>query len=200
MSQDRERDGLGAGEPSSQSEPSLPEMLPSESFPESWSWRNSSCPPGAAVVVDMDGVISNAGARQHYLNNPPKDWHSFFNACDQDPPILATTTLLHQLDSDLLVILLTARPSWVRQKTLQWLDKHNPRWDLLILRSPAEDKLSAGEYKLRSLRELQQRGFDLRVGFEDDPKNVTLFSDFGLPCVYIHSGYYEDKKGRSPMG
>ncbi len=171
-----------------------------EPFPESWSWRNSPHAPGAAVVVDMDGVISNAVERQHYLNEPPKDWKGFFNACDQDAPISATTTLLNQLNSDLLVILLTARPSWVREKTLNWLGRHNPRWDLLILRSQAEDELSAGEYKLRSLHELKQRGFDLRVAFEDDPKNVALFTDFGLPCVYIHSGYYEDKKGRSPMG
>lgn len=148
----------------------------------------------------MDGVISDAVGRQHHLNEPRKDWVGFFNACDEDPPIAENFELLRQLSPELMVILLTARPSWVRDKTLAWLKRHSPRWDLLILRSPAEDKMSAGEYKLRSLRELADRGFELRLALEDDPQNVALFSDFGLPCVYIHSGYYEDKKGRSPLG
>ena len=172
-------------------------------FPPSWSWRQAAdlpCEPCAAVVVDMDGVISNADARQHYLNEPPKDWRGFFNACDQDPPIEATTTLLRQLDESLRVILLTARPSWVRDKTLSWLSMHDIRWDLLILRSPDEDSLSAGEYKVKSVKELMRRSFDLRVAFEDDPKNVALLGELGLPCVYIHSGYYQNNKGRSPQG
>ena len=98
------------------------------------------------------------------------------------------------------MILLTARPSWVRERTLEWLNRQDLHWDLLVLRSPEEDMLSAGDYKLASLKELHNRGFGLVLGFEDDPKNVQIFRDFGLPCVYIHSGYYEDRKGRSPIG
>ena len=171
-----------------------------ELFPASWSWRDAVISPKPAAIVDMDGVISNAVDRQHFLNEPPKDWKGFFNACDQDPPIEATMALLNQLDPELMVILLTARPSWVRDKTLNWLAQHNPRWDLLVLRSPEEDSLTAGEYKVQSITELKARGFEPRVAFEDDPKNVALISELKVPCVYIHSGYYEDHKGRSPMG
>ena len=171
-----------------------------DSFPPSWSWRDGPCQPGLAVVADMDGVISDADGRQHFLNEPPKDWRSFFNACDQDPPIPSTIEMLRQLRPELLVILLTARPSWVRERTLEWLERQDLRWDLLVLRSPEEDTLTAGEYKLQSLKELRARGFELVLGFEDDPKNVQIFRDFGLPCVYIHSGYYEHRKGRSPIG
>ena len=171
-----------------------------DSFPPSWSWRDGPCQPGLAVVADMDGVVSDAAGRQHFLNEPPRDWRGFFNACDQDPPIPSTIELLSQLRPELLVILLTARPSWVRERTLEWLKRQDLRWDLLVLRSTEEDNLTAGEYKLASLKELHNRGFDLVLGFEDDPKNVQIFRDFGLPCVYIHSGYYEHRKGRSPIG
>jgi Na+-transporting methylmalonyl-CoA/oxaloacetate decarboxylase beta subunit len=39
--------------------------------------------------------------------------------------------------------------------------------------------------------ELRQFGFDLRLAFEDDPNNFAMFHAMGIPCVYIHSGYYE---------
>jgi hypothetical protein len=34
-------------------------------------------------------------------------------------------------------------------------------------------------------------GFDLRLAFEDDRRNVDMFHAAGVPCVYIHSGYYD---------
>ena len=34
-------------------------------------------------------------------------------------------------------------------------------------------------------------GFDLRLAFEDDRRNVDMFHAEGVPCVYIHSGYYD---------
>ena len=30
-----------------------------------------------------------------------------------------------------------------------------------------------------------------RLAFEDDPRNVHMFHTQGVPCIYIHSGYYE---------
>ena len=32
---------------------------------------------------------------------------------------------------------------------------------------------------------------DLRLAFEDDPSNHAMYVAVGVPCVYIHSGYYE---------
>ena len=53
------------------------------------------------------------------------------------------------------------------------------------------DYMAARAFKQRTVRELRQRGFDLRLAFEDDPRNVHMFHSEGVPCVYIHSGYYE---------
>jgi hypothetical protein len=39
--------------------------------------------------------------------------------------------------------------------------------------------------------ELRDYGFDLRLAFEDDRRNVEMFHGEGIPCVYIHSGYYD---------
>ena len=41
------------------------------------------------------------------------------------------------------------------------------------------------------MKELRERGFDVKVAFEDDHRNIEMFRSEGVPCVYIHSGYYE---------
>ncbi len=87
-------------------------------------------------------------------------------------------------------MLLTARPVWVQPQTLGWLDRHGLRWDLLIMREFG-DYMAARTFKQRSVAELREFGFDLQLAFEDDPRNVAMFHTEGVPCVYIHSGYYE---------
>ena len=34
-------------------------------------------------------------------------------------------------------------------------------------------------------------GFDIKASFEDDLRNIEMFKSEGVPCVYIHSGYYD---------
>ena len=48
--------------------------------PDHWTWRAGAVAPDAAVVVDLDGVLSDAASRQHYLEAPRRDWQGFFDA------------------------------------------------------------------------------------------------------------------------
>ena len=157
--------------------------------PEHWLFRDGPVRPGRAVVVDIDGVLSDAAIRQHYLDEPIPDWEGFFDACGEDPLIEEMHRLLELLDRDLVIVLLTARPARVRPMTHRWLGHYDIRWDLLVMR-PWGDYLSARAFKRESVRDLRTHGFDLALAFEDDPRNVDMFRGEGIPCVYIHSGYY----------
>lgn len=158
--------------------------------PPNWTWRAGVVEPGQAVVFDMDGVLSDAAGRQHFLERRWRDWDGFFEACGEDPLIDDTAQLLHALHPDLQVVLLTARPIRVQPQTLGWLERFQLRWDVLIMRDHGDFGSSEG-YKRRSADELRGRGFDLRLAFEDDLRNVEMFRREGVPCVYIHSGYYD---------
>jgi hypothetical protein len=158
--------------------------------PGNWQWRQGPVGPGPAVVFDMDGVLSDASRRQHYLEHPLRDWEAFFAACGDDELIAEVARLLDVLAPDLHVVLLTARPARVRPQTLGWLDRYRLRWDLLVMRDWDDDGSSRG-YKQRVVGELRRYGFDLRLAFEDDRRNVDMFHAEGVPCVYIHSGYYD---------
>jgi hypothetical protein len=158
--------------------------------PENWTWRAGPLKPGRAVVVDIDGVLSDASSRQHYLESPRQDWRSFFDACGEDPVIEEVRALLDLLDADLQIVLLTARPHRVHHLTEAWLRRYAIRWDLLIMRAWGDYEL-ARDFKQASVWELRTAGFDPRLAFEDDRRNVAMFRAAGIPCLYVHSGYYD---------
>ena len=135
-------------------------------------------------------MLSDAAGRQHYLEYPRRDWEAFFQACGDDELIDEVARLLELLDEHLLIILLTARPMRVQAQTLGWLDRYQLRWDLLVMRDHG-DFLSSRKFKRDTVGELRTYGFDLRLAFEDDRRNWDMFHSEGVPCVYIHSGYYD---------
>ena len=142
----------------------------------------------------MDGVLSNASARQHYLTGDGrKDWKGFFEACGNDTLIEEVARLIELLDRDLVVVLLTGRPVRVQPQTLDWLERHEPRWDVLVMRPPGNYS-AALDFKRHTVQQLRDLGFDVRLAFEDDVRNQEMFRAEGVPCVYLHSGYYENAK------
>jgi phosphoglycolate phosphatase-like HAD superfamily hydrolase len=155
-----------------------------------WRWRHGPVSPGRAVVFDLDGVLSDAASRQHFLEGPWRDWESFFDSCGDDPLIEEVAGLLGLLAHDLVIVLLTARPGWVAPQTLAWLHRYGLRWDLLVMRDHGSYQ-AAREFKRRSVRELREAGFDLVMSFEDDRRNVAMFREEHVPAIYIHSGYYD---------
>ena len=98
--------------------------------------------------------------------------------------------LLDLLEDDLAIILLTGRPVRVRTLTVEWLARHDLRWDLLIMR-PGGRGGASRDFKRTTIGQLRDAGFDLRLAFEDDRNNVAMFHGAGVPCIYIHSGYYD---------
>ncbi len=142
------------------------------------------------MVVDLDGVLSDAARRQHYLEKPRADWKAFFDACGDDEVIDEVRVLLELLDPALAVVLLTARPERVHPLTEAWLRRYEIRWDLLVMR-PGGSYVSSPTYKAAALEGLLAHGFEVRLGIEDDPRNVAMFKERGIPCLYHHSGYYD---------
>jgi phosphoglycolate phosphatase-like HAD superfamily hydrolase len=158
--------------------------------PDNWRWRAGPVEPGPAVVFDLDGVLSDAAGRQHLLEGPRRDWDRFFEACGDDPLIDEVARLLDLIDPTCRVVLLTARPIKVQRATLGWLERLDLRWDLLVMRDFG-DYAASRDFKRRSVGELQACGLELRLAFEDDRRNVEMFHAEGVPCIYIHSGYYD---------
>ena len=144
------------------------------------------------MVFDVDGVLADANHRQVVLfaGGGRKNWKAFFAAAGDDALIEEVARLTALLDPTLRIELLTARPTSNRAITLTWLAQQDLRWDLLVMR-PDGDFRSSPDAKRMAVHELRTQGFDPQLAFDDDRRNVDMFHDEGVPCIYIHSGYYE---------
>jgi len=157
-----------------------------------WSWKLEPHGGGDAVVFDIDGVLADAAHRQDVLFGGPgrrKNWKAFFELAGDDAVIEEVARLTELIDPALCIVLLTARPTTIQDTTVAWLEQHGLRWDLLVMR-PEGDYRASPDAKRMAVHELRSAGFELRLAF-DDRRNVDMFHDEGIPCIYIHSGYYE---------
>jgi len=52
------------------------------------------------------------------------------------------------------------------------------------------DYSGVDQFKRGALHDLVGQGYEIRLALDDDPKNHAMYVREGVPCVYIHSGYY----------
>jgi hypothetical protein len=144
-------------------------------------------------VFDLDGVLANGDHRQHLLNpegGKKKDWKTFFSRAGEDLLIEEVASLTVLLDPSLYRVLLTARPTTIQDLTIQWVSRHSIQWDLLVMR-PNREFSPSPVAKRNAVNELRAYGFDILLALDDDRRNVDMFHELGIRCLYIHSGYYE---------
>lgn len=138
-------------------------------------------------------MLANADHRQHLLEPKPgqrKSWKRFFERAGDDALIAEVARLTTLLNPVLHRVLLTARPTTIKDITVEWLARHDLTWDVLVMR-PAGVFTPSPVAKREAVGELRAYGFELLLAFDDDRRNVDMFHDEGIPCIYLHSGYYE---------
>jgi len=147
------------------------------------------------AIFDLDGVIADAAHRQHFLEAPrsrDKDWKGFFHACTDDVVIPEGKALAEAMRVDVTVVVLTARIHETRAKTVDWLVQNEIRYDWLIMRGPRSG-LPSSQWKRTELVALQGFGAEIQIALDDDPRNIDMIRDLGVPALYVHSGYYVDR-------
>lgn len=93
------------------------------------------------IVCDVDGTVADDTHRRHHvMGKAVPDWEAHFAECDYDSPIESMVHLVSLLQKKHIVVFVTGRPEYVREKTRTWLEQHFERVDHLLMRpssSPA---------------------------------------------------------------
>ena len=144
-----------------------------------------------AVVWDLDGTLADDRARAHFVEverGRERDWHSYFDAIDQDPPIAASMEILHALRAfGVRILFLTGRPDFTRAKTERWLQANGlGEYDLLIMR-PDGERRHAGEFKVEEVRKLGEQ-YELVCAFEDRIDVAEHLRLTGVPVFLYGAG------------
>ena len=154
-------------------------------------YRGEKPPCGSILIVDIDGVLADASAHQHFLKAENQDWASFFAASADIPIVVEGLELVEKLSSFMSVVLLTARPFSLADTTVKWLNKNKIYWDVLAMRAE-NDERSSPEVKLEIVKELEEEGYQPALALDDDPRNILMYIKKEILTIYVHSGYYED--------
>ena len=156
-------------------------------------YRNTEPASGFVLVVDIDGVIADASAHQHFLNGENQKWEEFFEATLDSQVFREGRELVKSLAVSTPIFLMTARPSYLLEKTVFWLNQNKISWDALLMREEKDDR-SSPEVKLDLLSDLIESGYKPKLALDDDPRNLLMFWEQKVPSIYVHSGYYEVNK------
>ena len=143
-----------------------------------------------AIIVDLDGTLTNCEHRVHHVQNDPKDWKSFSEKMIEDDlhqwcHILITS--MHKVKSD--VIFLTGRGEKYRPHTEKWLNKHHINYDALYMRARGdyrEDAVVKREIYLENI----SKEYEVLFVLEDRSSVVKMWRELGLTCLQCAEGNF----------
>jgi len=147
------------------------------------------------VLVDIDGTLSNQDHRNHFLTQSPKDWNSYFQACDKDEPIQDVIDMVKHLSaSGYSIVYCTGRKESVRQKTKEWIGEyvHGNKlvlpFDSYLLMRKDGDFRHDTEAKPELLKEARISLDDIAFVLEDRNSMVKKWRELGLTCLQVAEG------------
>lgn len=143
----------------------------------------------SAVLFDIDGVLADSQHRWHLVEE--EGWDPFFEQCGKDP-LLPLAHLIASLSMTYRIVLVTGRPERNRGLTMGWLNAHFIHCDELCMRPDNDFRTGEKRWALERLKEK----YHIVCSFEDDPRNVAVYRELGIPVVCVYSGsfpgLYED--------
>lgn len=143
-----------------------------------------------AIVLAIDGTVSDNSNRLHYLKGEFPDWVRYHAEFLKDKPIQATKTLLnaliwyrHMKVPDLEIVLNTDRPSYMRNLTEEWMQEHVGIHNCKIYtRNHNSAKMSPLETKEYNLKRIK-REFNVLMAFDNDPEAADMYAANGVTCL-----------------
>ena len=144
-----------------------------------------------AVIWDLDGTLSDDRARAHFVEveqGRARDWESYFDAIDRDPPIAASMEILQAMRAHgSRVVFLTGRPDSTREKTEKWLRANGlDDYDRLVMR-PTGERRPAGYFKAEAVAALREE-YELVCAFEDRIDVADALRLAGVPVFLYGAG------------
>jgi hypothetical protein len=149
------------------------------------------------VIFDIDGVLAESFARvEKYLWKKKPDWESFYTDQRYDLPIEPSFFIMDAFHrAGYRIALITGRPEAYRRDTTEWLEKLGAGYHVLWMREDGDFR-PPQEAKREQLHELQRRGWEIEVAFEDHPETVEMYIDEGI-MTYITPHFFSWERGES---
>jgi phosphoglycolate phosphatase-like HAD superfamily hydrolase len=134
------------------------------------------------VLVDVDGTLSDASHRLHFLRRRPKDWNGFFSAMDADPPLEVVVRWVQNLAQDHEIVIVTGRPEKYKARTRAWLERHHVPFSRIFMRRDG-DRRPDYVAKAEVLRQVAPT--DIAFAIDDRGPVCAMWKENGIKCYRV---------------
>ena len=147
--------------------------------------------PKPYIICDIDGTISDATHRQHYVQKNPKNWSAFFSQCVYDKPITDIIDLINIFyDLYYKIILVSGRSNIVREQTERWIINHSVPYHKLFMRGDRDyrpDDIIKEEMYLTLIKPWHG---EPKYVLDDRDRVVKMWRKHGLRCLQVAPGNF----------
>lgn len=139
------------------------------------------------VIFDLDGTLADIRHRRHLVQQRPKRWREFFEACVDDvpnEPVIAAYRAFRQSALPCELWIFSGRSDAVRPQTERWLAQHVGDYDHLRMRRDG-DYTADEVLKRRWAEPIAHR---VLCVFDDRDKVVAMWRSLGIACFQVAEG------------
>jgi phosphoglycolate phosphatase-like HAD superfamily hydrolase len=146
-----------------------------------------------AIIVDIDGTLSDPSHRLHYIRNKPKRWDLFLAGALEDKVNEDIRWLVLALYNDGFdIIIATAREEGNRELTEKWLNEVaglEGTYKKVYMR-PDKDFRSDFDIKTEMLDQIKADGYNPVMAIDDRNSAVAAWRKAGIRTLQVAEGNY----------
>jgi hypothetical protein len=147
-----------------------------------------------AIVVDINGTLSDVSKVVHFIKGADKDWVSFFGHMNDVPVNPMVRDFIKRFKPGHSIVLVSGAPDRYEPQTRSWLAQHSVPFDDLFFR-PAWDKRRGWQFK-KTLYETRLKNlYHVKLVLDDKADACDMWTKQKLECWKLPSDM--DDAGRN---
>jgi uncharacterized HAD superfamily protein len=140
-----------------------------------------------AIIIDLDGTLSNAEKRVHLVKGKEKRFNEFHSQAIHDEPNPWCVEIINKFKLDHAIIILTGRSDDFYEDTEKWLTENNIHFDLLLMRAKSDSRKDAIIKKELYEKKIKP-DFEITFAVDDRNQVVDMWREEGIICLQCDYG------------
>lgn len=152
-----------------------------------------------AILVDINGTLSDVSKVVHFIQGAEKDWEGFFGNMNNVPPnpmVKEFVKAMKQSQNGFMIVLVSGAPERYKPQTVEWLKKHSIKFDDIFFR-PEWDKRRGWQFKKTIYEKLIKNIYNVKLVLDDKEDACKTWMELGLECWKLPSEMDNVKQSNS---
>lgn len=137
-----------------------------------------------AIIVDINGTLSEVSDIVHFIKEKPKDWDSFFDKMNDAKPNAMVKEFVKALGKDYEIVLVSGSPEKFKKETVNWLSKNQIVFDEIHFRSN-DDKKRGFQFKKSLFEDDLKEKYNVILVLDDKQDACEMWRSLGLDCWHV---------------